>query len=539
MFLFAQGTSGDQSSRYFRSGQNFDEAKRAGYTLGESIYDILQGTKYTDKADIKVKNTVLSNYFKEIPSIEEAAENLDSVKSRYEKMKRENASYPDLRSVECNIFGAERTLDYAKLVKEGKPLPRIDKEHPLELSFVKINDSAIIFTQGEMFVAPGLEIKNKSKFKNTFVITLTNGGSAGYIYTKEALDDFGGYEVETSQYSPEMSDHIVEQALALMAEGRLKVEIVEYEVLRGMKISRMTLGTVQLGMEYGISNSTGKPDRKESFSILDKAMEGGINSFDTALAYGDSEAVLGNYFNQEALKNKDYTITTKFAFKEKKPFSKREIEAQVNEFVNKSLSQLKQDKLQIVMLHHYDDLEFYGKDLVNAMKKVKSNGLTDKIGVSVHNPYTIKNVIGYGAFDAIQAPMNILDTRIPESGVLEELKKEEMIVFIRSVFLQGLIFKDENSAMPPNIECARPYLSKLRDIARRENIGIAELAMAYVRDLPGVTSLVVGCETKSQVEQNVACINTPSLSQETVREIQEAFAGVPETVINPMKWAIG
>ena len=301
----------------------------------------------------------------------------------------------------------------------------------------------------------------------------------------------------------------------------------------------MTLGTVQLGMEYGISNSTGKPDRKESFSILDKAMEGGINSFDTALAYGDSEAVLGDYFNQEVLKNKDYTITTKFAFKEKKSLYKREIEAQVNEFVNKSLLQLKQDKLQIVMLHHYDDLEFYGSKLVDAMKNVKANGLTDKIGVSVHDPNTIKDVISYGAFDAIQAPMSILDTRIPKSGVLEELKKEEMIVFIRSVFLQGLIFKDENSALPPNIECARPYIRKLRDIAERENIGIAELAMAYVRDLPGVTSLVVGCETKSQVEQNVACINTPSLSQKTVREIQEAFAGVPEAVINPMKWAVG
>jgi aryl-alcohol dehydrogenase-like predicted oxidoreductase len=301
----------------------------------------------------------------------------------------------------------------------------------------------------------------------------------------------------------------------------------------------MTLGTVQLGMEYGISNSTGKPDRKESFSILDKAMEGGVNSFDTALAYGDSEAVLGDYFSRRALENKDYTITTKFAFKDKKSLSEKEIEAQVNEFVNKSLLQLKQDKLQIVMLHHYEDLEHYGTKLVDVMKKIKSRGLTDKIGVSVHNPYTIKDVIGYGAFDAIQAPMNILDTRIPESGVLKELKKEEMIVFIRSVFLQGLIFKDESSALPPNIECARPYLSKLRDIAERENIGIAELAMAYVRDLPGVTSLVVGCETKSQVEQNIVCINTPSLSQETVREIQEAFADVPEAVINPMKWTVG
>ena len=216
VFLFAQGTSGDQSSRYFRSGQNFDEAKRAGYTLGESIYSILQDTEYSDEADIKVKTTILSNYFREIPSIKQAEENLESVNDRYEKMKRENASYPELRSVECNIFGAERTLDYAKLVKEGKQLPRVDKEHPMELSFVKINNSAIIFMQGEMFVTPGLEIKKKSKFKNTFVITLTNGGSAGYIYTKEALDDFGGYEVETSQYSPELAEHIVEQALKLM-----------------------------------------------------------------------------------------------------------------------------------------------------------------------------------------------------------------------------------------------------------------------------------------------------------------------------------
>ena len=306
-----------------------------------------------------------------------------------------------------------------------------------------------------------------------------------------------------------------------------------------MKISRMTLGTVQLGMEYGISNSTGKPDKKQSFSILDEAMEGGINSFDTALAYGDSEAVLGDYFSREATKNRDYTITTKFAFKEKKSLSKREIEAQVNEFINKSLLQLKQDKLQIVMLHHYDDLEFYGNNLVEAMKKVKSQGLTDKIGVSVHNPYTIKDVISYGAFDAIQAPMNILDTRIPKTGVLDELKKEDMIVFIRSVFLQGLIFKDESSALPANIECARPYLSKLRDIAERENIGIAQLAMAYVRDLPGVTSLVVGCETKAQIKQNIACINTPRLSSKTVLDIQEAFADVPEAVINPMKWAAG
>jgi aryl-alcohol dehydrogenase-like predicted oxidoreductase len=299
----------------------------------------------------------------------------------------------------------------------------------------------------------------------------------------------------------------------------------------------MTLGTVQLGMEYGIANNTGKPDRDESFGILGEAIKGGVNSFDTALAYGDTEVVLGEYFSQNINAALDLVITTKFVFKEKKQLAEKEIEEQVMGFVHQSLSRLKISKLPIVMLHHYDDLAFYGPGLANAMHRIKSEGLADKIGVSVHNPYTIRNVLDYGCFDAIQAPINILDTRIPRSGLLEDAKKEDMIVFARSVFLQGLIFKD-NLALPQVLECAGPYLDKLRNFAERENMGIAQLAVSYVRDLPGVTSLVVGSETKQQVSQNIEYVNAPALSEDTAAEIQKAFGDIPEIVLNPVKWKI-
>ncbi len=71
---------------------------------------------------------------------------------------------------------------------------------------------------------------------------------------------------------------------------------MEYIEIQGLHLPRLTLGTVQLGMDYGIANTAGKPDYEKSAGILDAALEGGINAFDTAAAYGDSEAVIGRYF---------------------------------------------------------------------------------------------------------------------------------------------------------------------------------------------------------------------------------------------------
>ena len=59
--------------------------------------------------------------------------------------------------------------------------------------------------------------------------------------------------------------------------------------------SKLVLGTVELGMRYGLNNTNGQPSIEESFAILDAALEDGIDTFDTAYAYGSAEDVLGQW----------------------------------------------------------------------------------------------------------------------------------------------------------------------------------------------------------------------------------------------------
>lgn len=92
-----------------------------------------------------------------------------------------------------------------------------------------------------------------------------------------------------------------------------------------MNKSRLVLGTAQLGMKYGIANTSGAPAKDEAFAILDAALEGGINTFDTAAAYGESEGVLGAWIGSRAAK-KDIYIITKIAGDDPATM-RREIEA--------------------------------------------------------------------------------------------------------------------------------------------------------------------------------------------------------------------
>ena len=69
---------------------------------------------------------------------------------------------------------------------------------------------------------------------------------------------------------------------------------MKYNETKGVSISELSLGTVQLGVSYGINNQSGKPDRTQAFGILDTALTNGISALDTAAAYGDSEQSSGS-----------------------------------------------------------------------------------------------------------------------------------------------------------------------------------------------------------------------------------------------------
>ncbi len=96
-----------------------------------------------------------------------------------------------------------------------------------------------------------------------------------------------------------------------------------------VKISKMTLGTVQLGLSYGVNNIAGMPTKERSFAILDAAYEGGVTVLDTSDDYGKSEEVIGDYLRENP--DKHFEICTKFKVTEE---TSKDIYASLKDFAS-------------------------------------------------------------------------------------------------------------------------------------------------------------------------------------------------------------
>ncbi len=295
---------------------------------------------------------------------------------------------------------------------------------------------------------------------------------------------------------------------------------MEYENINGWNISKITLGTVQLGMEYGIANKSGKPSLEKAFEILDVATEGGINSFDTANKYGESEQVLGKYFSSPRCKIRNPLLTTKFALDPSKGTDRDSVEKQIYMFVESSLEKLNITKIPIYMLHNPKDMSQYGDVVVKALKKLVDEGLIGKVGVSVYHPEEVEEMLKEDFYEAVQVPMNVFDLRMLRSGVLEKLRTRNKIVFVRSIYFQGLFFM-ELDAIPNSLEPIVKCIKELHQLAEMEGISVAQLAFSFIRDVEGVTSLVVGAETPEQVAENIRLMKGPKLSSDTTGKIEK------------------
>lgn len=294
-----------------------------------------------------------------------------------------------------------------------------------------------------------------------------------------------------------------------------------------MQISPMTLGTVQLGMNYGIANDAGKPDEEKSFSILRTALEGGVTALDTARAYGDSELVIGRFLKQ--WQGKMPAIVTKIP--KLQGDSPKELEKFATESVEQSLERLGVNKVDAVMLHGAKDPILHGKACADAVKALLDHGYTDRVGVSIYTAEDIEGMLPYDIFSVTQVPMSIFDQQLIAGGSIDKLKQRDYTVFVRSVFLQGLFFLDPEKVTDPIlVEHAVPKIRLLQKIAADLGMSVAQLAIAFMRDCAGVTSLVLGADTPEQVKANIAYFDAPALDESIMAMLKKefAFVNIPE-----------
>src|SRR6185312_221395 len=192
------------------------------------------------------------------------------------------------------------------------------------------------------------------------------------------------------------------------------------------------LGTVQFGLSYGISNSSGKFPSERVRSVLEHAWRAGLTVLDTASAYGDSEAVLGRSLDTD----QHFCIVTKTLPLPRGDIGARQLR-EVDTRLRESFAQLGVQRLYGVLVHHGEALlQSGGEALYGLLEEWKRAGRVQKIGVSAYEGSQLRQLMQRFPLELVQVPVNVFDQRLVRDGTLRALKAAGVEVHVRSVFLQ-------------------------------------------------------------------------------------------------------
>ena len=267
---------------------------------------------------------------------------------------------------------------------------------------------------------------------------------------------------------------------------------------------KLALGTVQFGLEYGVANQAGRVKLEDVKSILRQAAAHGIDTLDTAIAYGDSESTLGQ------VGVNSWNVITKLP---PLPQDCTDVACWVNTQMQGSLNRLGVSQVHAVLLHRpLQLLGAYGKQLLDALQHIKAQGITQKIGVSVYTTEELSTLVDAIPFDLVQAPLNILDRRLVESGWAMRLKDQGTEIHVRSIFLQGLLL------IPPSERPNKfaPFNNIWSEWARwldKTGLTPVQACLGYALGIEELDKVVVGVDSAAQLSEILAASSSrlPSL----------------------------
>lgn len=310
---------------------------------------------------------------------------------------------------------------------------------------------------------------------------------------------------------------------------------MEYNEVLGYKMSRLVLGTAQFGLNYGIANNTGKPSKEQVEEIILNAFDSGINAFDTANAYGDSEKILGEILGNYSKKEK-ILIITKLSPKVNETISDGEIKNQVEQSVYSSLNNLNLDSIPIYMLHRAEQMLIKDGAIIKHLSRLKEKNLINNIGVSVYTPKEAETALSIDEITAVQVPFNVFDHRLIKSGFFEKAHSKGIAVFVRSIYLQGLILM-KNTEVPDKLQGIIPFKNQFKKICEYSGRTINEVAMKFPLTQKGVTGIVFGVDNLNQLKENINLYNNPPLEKPVIENILNRFNDIPEYLLDPRQWS--
>jgi hypothetical protein len=286
-------------------------------------------------------------------------------------------------------------------------------------------------------------------------------------------------------------------------------------------MNRIVLGGAQLGLPYGILNGGETLSREEVARILDTAAGHGIDAIDTAIAYGQSESVIG-----ETAQNR-FKIISKLP---PIPLDVSNVSQWVRTQVDASLSRLKCTSLDALLLHRSQDLtDAHGAELYAAINSLKVEKIIQRFGVSIYTPDELSGIIGTFDIDVVQAPLNVFDRRI--LGVIDQLTALNIEVHVRSVFLQGVLIAGPKGR-PQRFEPWSEHFALFDAWVHSSGMSAMACCLGFALQQPGIAKLVIGATSSESLAEIMTSI--PNMHLEVPAHLQSSI----EQLIDPRVWGV-
>ena len=274
----------------------------------------------------------------------------------------------------------------------------------------------------------------------------------------------------------------------------------------GIAVSEIAFGGVEIGIPYGIGvhDRSDMLSHAEAVKLLHAALDQGINFFDTARLYGESETIMGKAFHD---RRKEVVISTKCKhFRNERgeipayPALRRIIESSLQE----SLKELQTDHVDLFMLHQAD-LEILENEAVSRVfTELRASGIIRAAGASTYTTAETEKAIESGAWNVIQLPFNLMDQRQQKLFVTAAEKGVGLVV--RSVLLKGLL-SDKGRNLHPALKEVEAHVKKYGQLLTDEIPDLSTLATKFALSFDEVSSVLVGMDRIEYLNKSVGAAN--------------------------------
>lgn len=298
----------------------------------------------------------------------------------------------------------------------------------------------------------------------------------------------------------------------------------------GLRVSRLALGTAAFGLEnYGIQEP-GKPSQlgeDEAVRLVQAAVENGINFFDTARGYGESEAVLGKALDQCA----SSIIATKVGIPS--GGSSAALKEAVLDSIETSLKALRRDVLDVVQVHNATKDILERGEVLEVLEQARDAGKLRFIGASVYGEPAALAAIRSGRIDVLQIALNLLDQRML-AKVLPEAREANVGVVARSAFLKGAL-TERAKLLPPALRSLAEASNRMREGLGESWESLPGAALRFCLSVPGVHSVLVGLRSLPELAAAMASHDAGPLDSAAMMKT-DVLKLNDEQLLDPSYW---